>query len=86
MVSMLSSCFSVAVGVVVFQGFDSMLLEPQETSESRLLLDRVVFPADPPPGVQGGADNSETGCVSVQKQVFHALRMPHLCGERFLCG
>ena len=85
MVSMLSSFFSVAAGGVVCQGFDYLLLVPREPCERRLRVDRVVFPTDTPPGFPGGADIPETGCVSSQKRDFHALRMPHSCGESVLC-
>ena len=85
MVSMLSSFLSVAAGAVVCHDFDSLILVPRETCELRLLVDRVVFPTDPPRGVQGGTDIYETGCLSAQNQDFHALRMPCLCGESVLC-
>ena len=86
MVSMLSSFLSVAAGGKVCKGFDSLLLVPQELCELRILVDRVVFPTNPPPRVQGGADISETGCVFVQKRDFHALSMPCSCGESVLCA
>ena len=86
MVSMLSSFFSVAAGGMVCQGFESLLLVPCEPYERRLLVDRVVLPTDTPPGVQGGADISVTGCVSAQKRDFHALRIPRSCGESILCA
>ena len=86
MFSMLSLLFSVAAGGMFCQGFESLLLVPREPCERRLLVDRVVFPTDPPPGVQGGADIYETGCVSVQKHDFHALRIPRSCGESVLCA
>ena len=86
MVSIFSSFLSVAAGGVFCQVFDSLLLVPQEPCERRLLVDRVVFPTDPPPVVQGGAGISETRCVSVQKQDFHAVRMPRSCGEIILCA
>ena len=73
---MLSLFFSVAAGGVVCHGFESLLLVPRELCDRRLRVDRVVFPADPPPGVQGGSDISATGCVSAQKRDFRALRMP----------
>ena len=85
-VSMFSSFLSVAAGGKVCKGFDSLLLVPQDPCDRRLRVDRVVFPTDPPPGVQGGADISATGCVSAQKRDFHALRMPRLCGESVLCA
>ena len=85
-VSMLSSFFSVAAGDVVCQGFDSLLRVLREPFERRLLVNRVVFPTDRPPGVQGGADICATGCVYAQKQDFHALRMPRLYGESVLCA
>ena len=76
---MLSSFFSVAAGGVVCHGFESLLLVPLEPFDRRLLVDRVVFPTYNPPGVQGGADISATGCVSAQKRYFHVLRMPCSC-------
>ena len=82
---MLSSFFLVAAGGMVCQVFYSLLLVPREPCELRILVDRVVFPIDPPPGVQGGSDISETRCVSAQKRDFYALRMPHSCGEIVLC-
>ena len=78
---MLSLFLSVAAGGVVCQVLVSLLLVPREPCERRLLVDSVVFHTDPPPGVQGGAEISETGYGSVQNQDFHALRMPRLCGE-----
>ena len=51
---MLSSFLSVAAGGVVCHGFDSLLLVSQEPCEFRILVDRLVFPTNPPPGVQGG--------------------------------
>ena len=85
-VYMLSLLFSVAAGGVVCQNFESLLCVPQELCERRLFVDRVVFPTDPPHGVQGGADISVTGCVSAQKRDFHALRMPRSCGESVMCA
>ena len=82
---MLSSFLLVVASGVVCQVLDSLLLVPQEPCERRLLMDSVVFPTDPPPGVQGGAEISETGCVSVQNRYFHALRMPRSCRESVLC-
>ena len=83
---MLSSFFSVAAGGVVCHGFESLLLVLQEPCDRRLLVDRVVFPTNPPPGAQGEADISATGCVSVQKWDFHALSMTRSCGESVLCA
>ena len=83
---MLSSFFSVAAGGVFCHGFESPLLVPREPCDRRLLVDMVVVPTDPPPGVQGGADISATGCVSAQKRYFDALRMPCSCGESVLCA
>ena len=71
---------------MVCQVLDSLLLVQQEPCERRLLVDRVMFPTDPPLGSKGGAEISETGCVSVQKRDFHAPRMPHSCGESVLCA
>ena len=82
---MFSLFFSGSAGGVVCHGFVSMFLVLREPCDRRLRVDRVVFPTDPPPGVQKGADISATGCVSAQKRDFHALRMPHLCRESVLC-
>ena len=73
-------------GGVVCQVFVSRLLVPREPFERRLLVDIVVFPTDPPPGVQGGYAISETGCGSMQNQDFQALSMPRLYGEIGLCS
>ena len=83
---MLSLFLSVVAGGVVCQVLDYLLLVPREPCERRLLVDRVVFPTDPPPGVQGEAKVSETGCVSVQNREFHVIRMPCLCRESVLCA
>ena len=83
---MLDSLFFVAAGGVVCHGFESLLLVSQEPCDRRLLVERVVLPTDPPPGVQGGADISATGCVSEQKRDFHVLRMSRSCGESVLCA
>ena len=82
---MLSSFFSVPAGGVVCHVFESLLLVPREPCDHRLRVERVVFPTDPPPGVQGWADISATGCVYEQKRDFHVLRMSRSCGESVLC-
>ena len=82
---MFSSLFSAAAGGVVCHGLVSLLIVPWEPCDCRLRVEMVVFPTDPPPGVQGGIEISETGCVSAQKRDFHALRMPRSCGESVLC-
>ena len=82
---MLSLLFSVAAGGVVCHGFESLLIVLREPCDRRLRVERVVFPTDPPPGVQGGADIFATRCVSAHKRDFHALRMPRSCGESVLC-
>ena len=64
----------------------SLLLVPRELCELQLCVDMVVFPTDPPPGVQGGVEISPTGCVSAQKRDFHALRVPRSCGESVQCA
>ena len=73
-------------GGVVCQVFVSWLLVPREPCERRLLVDSVVFPTDPLPGVQGGAAISVTECGFVQNRDFQALRMTRLCGESGLCA
>ena len=73
-------------GGVVCQVFVSRLLVPREPFERRLLVDIVVFPTDPPPGVQGVAAISVTGCGSMQNWDVQALRMPRSCGESGLCA
>ena len=85
-VSMLSLFFYIATGGVVCHGLESLILVPREPCDRRLCVERVVFPTDPPPGVQGGADISATGCVSAQKRDFHALGMPRSCGDSVLCA
>ena len=83
---MLSSLFSAAAGGVVCHGLVSLLLGPRELCDRRLRVEMVVFPTDPPPGVQGGVETSATGCVSEQKRDFHAFRVTHSCGESVLCA
>ena len=84
---MLSLLFSAdVVGGAVFHGLVSLILVPRELCDRRPRVEMVVFPTDPPPGVQGGVEISPTGCVSAQKRDFHALRVPHLCGEIVLCA
>ena len=83
---MLSSLFSAAAGGVACHGLVSPLLVPRELYDRCLCVDMVVFPTDPPPGVQGGVETSATGCASEQKRDFHALRGPRSCGERVLCA
>ena len=83
---MLSLLFSAAVGGVVCHGLVYLLLVPQELCDRRIRVEMVVFPTDPPPGVQGGVETSATGCVSEQKRDFHALRVPHSCRESVLCA
>ena len=84
---MLFSLFSAAAaGGAVCHGLVSLLLVPRELCDLRLRVEMVVFPTDPPPGVKGGVEISPTGCVSAQKRDFHALRVPHSCGESVLCA
>ena len=83
---MLSSLFSAAAGGVVCHGLVSLLLVPWELCDRWLRVEMIVFPTDPPPGVQGGVETSATGCVSEQKRDFHTLRVPRLCGESVLCA
>ena len=62
---MLSLLVSVgAVGGAACHGLVSLLLVPQELCDLRLRVEMVVFPTNPPPGVQGGVEISPTGCVS----------------------
>ena len=82
---MLSLLFSDAAGGVVCHGLVYLLLVPWELCDPRLRVEMVVFPTDPPPGVQGGVETSSTGCVSEQKRDFHALSIPCSCGESVLC-
>ena len=86
-VSVLSSLFSVSdVGGAACHGLVPLLLVPREPCDLRLRVEMVVFPTNPPPGVQGGVDIYPTECVSAQKQDFHALRVPRSCGESVLCA
>ena len=85
-VSMLSLFFSVAMGGVICHGFESLLLVPREPCDRRLCVESVVFPTDPPPGVQGGDDISDTGWVYAQMRDDHALRMPCSCRDIVLCA
>ena len=55
---------------MVFQFFVSWLLVPREPCERWLLEASVVFPTEPPPGVQGEAAISVTGWGSVQNFDF----------------
>ena len=75
-----------AAGGAACHGLMSLLLVPRELCDLRLRVEMVVFPTDPPPGVQGGVEISPTGCVSAQKRDFHALRVPRSCGESVLCA
>ena len=81
---MLSLLISAAAGGAVCHGLVSLLLVPQELCDRWLHMEMVVFPTDPPPGVQGGVEISPTGCASAQKRDFHALRVTRLCGESVL--
>ena len=83
---MFSLLFSAAAGGVVCHGLVSLLLVPRKPCDRRLRVEMVVFRTDPPPGVQGGVDISDTGCVSAQKRDCHALRVPRLYGESVLCA
>ena len=83
---MLSLLFSAAAGGVVCHSLVSLLLVPRELCDRRLRVEMVVFPIDPPPGIQGGVETSATGCFSEQKRDFHALRVPRSCGESILCA
>ena len=74
MLSLLVS--AAAAGGAACQCLVSLLLVPRELCDLRLRVEMVVFPTDPPPGVQGGVEISPTGCVSAQKRDFHALRVP----------
>ena len=83
---MLSLLFSAAAGGVVCHSLVSLLLVPPGLCDRRLLVDMVVFPTDPPPGVQGGVETSATRCDSEKKRDFYALRVPRSCGESVLCA
>ena len=86
-ISMLSLFVSSgAVGGAACHSLASLLLVPRELCDLRLRVEMVVFPTDPPPGVQGGIEISPTGCVSAQKRDFHALRVPRSCGESVRCA
>ena len=84
---MLSLFFSAAAaGGAACHGLVSLLLVPWELCDLRVGVEMVVFPTDPPPGVQGGVEISPTGCVSAQKWDFHALIVPRSCREIVLCA
>ena len=84
---MLSLCGSAgAVGGAAFHGLVFLLPFPWELCDLRLRVEMVVFPTDPPPGVQGGVETSPTGCFSAQKRDCHALRVPRLCRESVQCA
>ena len=59
-----------ATGAVVCQVFISRPLVSQEPCERWLLVDSVVFPTEPPPGVQGGVAISVDGCGSIHNWDF----------------
>ena len=75
-----------AVGGAACHVLVFLLPFPWELCDLRLRVEMVVFPTDPPPGVQGGVETYPTGCVSAQKRYFHALRLPRSCGESVLCA
>ena len=81
MLSLLVS--AAAAGGAACHSLVYLLLVPRELCDLRLHVEMIVFPTDPPPGVQGGVEISPTGCVSAQKRDFHALRVP-LTSERQL--
>ena len=49
-----------AVGGAACHGLVSLLLVPRELCDLRLRVEMVMFPTDPPPGVQGGVEISPT--------------------------
>ena len=75
----------VVKGGVVCHVFVLRLCVPREPWDRRLLVDSMVFPAEPPPGAQGGDAISVTGGCAAQNREFQALKMSCLCGERVLC-
>ena len=83
---MLYLLFSAAGGGVVCHGLVSLIIASWELCDRRLRVEMVVFPTDPPPGIQGGVETSATRYVSEQKRYFHAPRVPRSCGESVLCA
>ena len=61
--------------------FVPRLCVPRVPWDSRLLVENVVFPTEPPPGAQGGAAISVTGGWAAQTLDSQAIRTPFLCEE-----
>ena len=62
--------------------FVSRLHVPQVPWERRLLVERLLFPTNPPPGAQGGATILVSGGWATQNLDLQALRTPCSCEER----
>ena len=66
--------------------FVSRICVPQVLWDRQLLVERVVFPTEPPSGAQWGATILVTGSWAAHNLYFQALRTPCLREESVLCA